>query len=80
MINIDVAVGGVHEHSDFTCGNPISKVIRVSIGPIMHIFLMYLSRKKGGSSFYRNSYTGIGGGSSGGTSYVIGKDWSVITN
>ena len=42
--------------------------------------LMYLSRKKGGSSFYRNSYTGIGGGSSGGTSYVIGKDWSVITN
>ena len=30
------------------------------------------------STFYRNSYTGIGAGSSGGTSYVMGKDWSVI--
>ncbi len=34
--------------------------------------------KKSQSSFYRNSYTGIGAGSSGGTSYVMGKDWSVI--
>ncbi|MEM8846875.1 MAG: hypothetical protein AAGD17_07205 [Bacteroidota bacterium] len=42
--------------------------------------LIYLSRKKGGNGFYRNSYTGTGSGSSGGTSYVIGKDWSVITN
>lgn len=42
--------------------------------------LIYLSRKSGSSSFYRNSYTGIGSGSSGGTSYVIGKGWSVITN
>ena len=33
---------------------------------------------QGGSTFYRNSYTGIGAGSSGGTSYVMGKDWSVI--
>jgi len=40
--------------------------------------LVYLARQKGGSSFYRNSYTGIGAGSSGGTSYVMGKDWSVI--
>ena len=40
--------------------------------------LMYLARSSG-SSFYRNSYTGIGSGSSGGTSYVIGKDFSVIT-
>ncbi len=42
--------------------------------------LVNLSRKKGGSGFYRNSYTGIGAGSSGGTSYVMGKGWSVITN
>lgn len=40
--------------------------------------LVYLARQKGGSSFYRNSYTGIGAGNSGGTSYVMGKDWSVI--
>lgn len=32
------------------------------------------------SNFYRNSYTGIGAGSSGGTSYVMGKDWSVIVD
>ncbi|RMG71013.1 MAG: hypothetical protein D6722_07575 [Bacteroidetes bacterium] len=32
----------------------------------------------GGSSFYRNGYTDIGGGSDGRTSYVIGKDFSVI--
>ncbi|MEO1485643.1 MAG: hypothetical protein AAFU57_07850 [Bacteroidota bacterium] len=42
--------------------------------------LVYLSRRKGGSSFYRNSYTGIGAGSSGGTSYVIGDGFSVITD
>ena len=30
------------------------------------------------STFHRNNYTGIGTGSSGGTSYVIGKDFSVI--
>lgn len=42
--------------------------------------LVYLARQKGGSSFYRNSYTGIGAGSSGGTSYVMGKDWSVIVD
>lgn len=40
--------------------------------------LVYLTRQKGGNSFYRNSYTGIGAGSSGDTSYVMGKDWSVI--
>lgn len=32
------------------------------------------------NTFYRNSYTGIGTGSSGGTSYVIGKDFSVIVD
>ncbi len=42
--------------------------------------LKYLARKNGRSSFYRNNYTGIGAGSSGGTSYVMGKDWSVIVD
>ena len=31
-----------------------------------------------GGDLYRSNITGIGGGSSGGTSYVMGKDWSVI--
>jgi len=31
----------------------------------------------GGSSLYRSDITGHGAGSSGGTSYVMGKDWSV---
>lgn len=34
----------------------------------------------GGSTFFRNGYTGIGGGSSGGTSYVIGDGFSVIVD
>jgi len=42
-------------------------------------FNLYQLAKQSGTSFYRNSYTGIGSGSSGGTSYVIGKDFSVIT-
>ena len=37
-------------------------------------------RNSGGSTFFRNGYTGIGGGSSGGTSYVIGEDFSVIVD
>ena len=32
----------------------------------------------GNSTFYRNGYTGIGGGSDGNTHYVIGSDFSVI--
>jgi hypothetical protein len=43
-------------------------------------FNLYQLAKKSGKSFYRNSYTGIGSGSSGGTSYVIGKNFSVITD
>jgi len=39
--------------------------------------LVQLANQKS-SQFYRNSYTGISAGSSGGTSYVMGKDWSVI--
>ncbi|MEM9676231.1 MAG: hypothetical protein AAF992_26810 [Bacteroidota bacterium] len=42
--------------------------------------LWQLAQRSQQSSFYRNSYTGIGGGSSGGTSYVIGKDFSVIVD
>ena len=35
--------------------------------------------KRGGAgSTYRSNITGIGGGSSGGTSYVMGKDWAVM--
>lgn len=43
-------------------------------------FNLYQLAKQSGKSFYRNSYTGIGSGSSGGTSYVIGKDFSVIVD
>ena len=51
-------------------------------GPAL-VNLWQLARKQkqqNQSSFYRNSYTGIGAGSSGGTSYVMGKDWSVIVD
>jgi hypothetical protein len=41
--------------------------------------LRYLARKKRGSSLYRNSYTGLGTGSGGGTFYMIGDGVSVIT-
>ncbi|GAB5552191.1 MAG: hypothetical protein Sapg2KO_17820 [Saprospiraceae bacterium] len=41
-------------------------------------FNLYQLARQSGKSFYRNSYTGIGSGRSGGTSYVIGKDFSVI--
>lgn len=33
-------------------------------------------RQNGRSGFFRNSYTGMGGGSSNGTFYIIGKDFS----
>lgn len=42
-------------------------------------FNLYELAKQSGKSFYRNSYTGIGNGSSDGAFYVIGKDFSVIT-
>jgi len=42
--------------------------------------LWQLAQRNQQNTFYRNSYTGIGGGSSGGTSYVIGKDFSVIVD
>jgi hypothetical protein len=43
--------------------------------------LVMLARQTGGgqgNTFYRSGNTDIGAGSSGGTSYVMGKDWSVI--
>lgn len=48
-------------------------------GPAV-VNLWQLARQQQQSSFHRNSYTGIGAGSSGGTSYVIGKDFSVIVD
>lgn len=40
--------------------------------------LVQLARQAQGSTTYRSNITGMGAGSSGGTSYVMGKDWSVI--
>jgi hypothetical protein len=36
------------------------------------------TRRGQGGTTYRSNITGIGGGSSGGTSYVMGKDWAVM--
>lgn len=37
-------------------------------------------RSASGNTFYRSDNTGVGAGSSGGTSYVMGEDWSVIVD
>lgn len=50
------------------------------VGGAAILNLWQLARQNQQNTFYRNSYTGIGGGSSGGTSYVIGKDFSVIVD
>lgn len=43
------------------------------------IQLANAARSRGrGSTIYRSNITGIGAGSSGGTSYVMGKDWAVM--
>jgi len=43
------------------------------------IQLSNAARSRGrGSTIYRSKITGIGAGSSGGTSYVMGKDWAVM--
>jgi hypothetical protein len=50
-------------------------------GPFLLNLLQYANaaRSRGqGSTTYRSNITGIGGGSSGGTSYVMGKNWSVM--
>jgi hypothetical protein len=47
-------------------------------GPLINLAQLARSQGGGGSTFWRSSNTGIGSGSSGGTSYVMGKDWSVI--
>ncbi len=49
-------------------------------GPIL-LNLVMMARQAGvgqGNTFFRSGNTDIGAGSSGGTSYVMGKDWSVI--
>lgn len=48
-------------------------------GPVL-VNLAVLAQQAGGrgNTFYRSGNTDIGAGSSGGTSYVMGKDWSVI--
>ncbi|HLT46485.1 MAG TPA: hypothetical protein VK002_04595 [Rubricoccaceae bacterium] len=49
-------------------------------GPAV-VNLVRLARAAGGgSAFYRSDDTGVGAGSSGGTSYVMGPDWSVTVD
>lgn len=47
-------------------------------GPAILNLAQVARQRGGGSTFYRSNNTGISAGSSGGTSYVMGKDWSVI--
>ncbi|MEX0290560.1 MAG: hypothetical protein AB3N14_15760 [Flavobacteriaceae bacterium] len=42
--------------------------------------LIQLAKQANKSTYYHNSYTDISAGSSGGTSYVMGKDFSVIVD
>lgn len=50
-------------------------------GPaLLNLWQLAGRQQRAASTFYHNSYTGIGGGSDGNTSYVIGKDFSVITD
>jgi len=46
-------------------------------GPALLNLAQVARQRGGGNTFYRSSNTDIGAGSSGGTSYVMGKDWSV---
>lgn len=48
-------------------------------GPAL-VNLYALARSRSGSTFYRSGATDYGSGSSGGTFYVMGKDWSVIVD
>jgi hypothetical protein len=51
-------------------GNPI---------PVVNLVrLANATRSASGSYHSRSDITGIGSGGSGGTSYVMGKDWSVV--
>lgn len=49
-------------------------------GPALLNLAQVARQRGGGNTFYRSNNTGIGAGSSGGTSYVMGKDWSVIVD
>lgn len=50
--------------------------------PFMNLAVLarQAGRAASGNTFYRSDNTGIGAGSSGGTSYVMGEDWSVIVD
>lgn len=50
------------------------------VGNLVQAARNHYHGNSGGSTFFRNGYTGIGGGSSGGTSYVIGDGFSVIVD
>lgn len=50
-------------------------------GPaLVNLVQLAQAQGAGGNTFYRSDNTGIGAGSSGGTSYVMGEDWSVIVD
>jgi hypothetical protein len=49
-------------------------------GPATVNLFQLAQRAGGGGTFYRSGNTGYGSGSSGGTSYVMGSDWSVIVD
>jgi len=52
--------------------------VGVEGGPaFMNLAALVQRRARPNSAFYRSGITGIGAGRSGGTSYVIGEDWSV---
>lgn len=54
--------------------------VGVEGGPAFLNLVALARQRGGGNTFYRSDITGIGAGSSGGTSYVMGKDWSVIVD
>ena len=53
--------------------------VGVEGGPaFMNLVALARQQARHNTTFYRSGWTSIGAGSSGGTSYVMGKDWSVI--
>jgi len=53
--------------------------VGVEGGPaFMNLAALAQQRTRHNNTFYRSGITGIGAGRSGGTSYVMGEDWSVI--
>lgn len=53
--------------------------VGVEGGPaFLNLVALTRQQARRNTTFYRSGITGIGAGSSNGTSYVMGKDWSVI--